>query len=112
MESSRRDRRDVGEPPVFVVSVREPSFAKAGKRILAQLPQPWQVMAGGKLLELGEAFQVIFKLLSCRDHVVLPWFSFSLGGSSMPRLGFHSAIALFFNRQPHFWASPPHHPPI
>ena len=59
-ESSLRYSRDVGEPPVFVVSVREPSFAKAGKRILAQLPQPWQVMTGGKLLELGEAFQIIF----------------------------------------------------
>jgi hypothetical protein len=42
------------------VSGWETGFAKAGKRIPAQLPQPWQVMAGGKLLELAEAFQVIF----------------------------------------------------
>jgi hypothetical protein len=59
-ESSLRDSRDVSEPPVFVVSAWEPDFAKAGKRILAQLPQPWQAMAGGKLLELAEAFQVTF----------------------------------------------------
>src|SRR5258707_597858 len=73
-ESSLRDGRDVGEPPVFVVGGWEPGFAKAGKRILAQIPQPWQGMAGGELLELAEAFQVTFQLLSCRDHVVLPSF--------------------------------------
>ena len=55
-----RDIRDVSEPPVFVVSGWEPDFAKARKSILAQLPQPWQGVAGGKLLELAEAFQVTF----------------------------------------------------
>ena len=60
------------KPPVFVVSGWEPDFAKTGKRIPAQLPQPWQGMSGGKLLELAEAFQVIFQLLGWRDHVVLP----------------------------------------
>jgi hypothetical protein len=53
-EESLCDGGDVGEPPVFVVSGGEPGCAKAGKRILAQLPQPWQGMAGGELLELAE----------------------------------------------------------
>jgi hypothetical protein len=42
------------------VSGWESDFAKASKRVPAKLPQPWQGMAGGKLLELAEAFQVTF----------------------------------------------------
>src|SRR5450759_3357481 len=105
-EGSLRDGRDVGEPPVFVVSGWEPDFAKTGKRIPAQPPQPWQGMSSGKLLELAEAFQVIFQLLGWREHVVLP--SLSLDGCSMPRLGFHRAIALLFQFQRQFRAARTH----
>src|ERR1700694_777230 len=62
--SSRRFSVDAPGAELAIWNRQQLISPKAGKRILAQSPQPWQVMPGGKLLELTEAFQVTFQLLS------------------------------------------------
>src|SRR5207249_12159529 len=63
--------RNICESPILYMRRRKAHFAEPRKRILAQLPQPRQLMPNGRLLEAAEPLEIIPQLLlSCGNHVI------------------------------------------
>src|SRR5512146_1639048 len=55
---SARDRRDIGESPVFIAGRRETDFGETRERVLSQLSQPRKIPPRRSPLKVGEVLEM------------------------------------------------------